>query len=672
MKEQAALPAGGAPRGGRADRNGYDTIDEPHRQEAVTLKRRLLVLVALAAVLAAACALTWTVTWQRGVGELQRNAAVRVDRTTNALKSTLDRYESLPYLLGSHPYVQELLAEPKRADYAARANRYLEDLNQHARATVTYLVGADGLCVAASNWRAPDSFIGIEYRFRPYFIDAMNGRVGRFFGIGTISRDPGYYISQPVWRDGRIVGVVVVKLNLEWFQGADASEPLVVADDHGVVFLSSVPAWKYHTLKPLAGPVAASIFETRQYAQQPVTPLPLRVEQVLDRDAQIVRLGPGRRAPRYLATQRRIGEPDWLLVTLAPIAPVDADARNATIVTGFGFVSIALLAFYWRMRRARVREMIRGRALLQQAYAELNRRVEERTADLSEANAQLQKEVGERIRAEQDLRAAHDELIQASKLAALGQMAAGITHELNQPLAALRSFSDNTRVLLDRGEQAAARENLEAIAALTERMGKITNQLKLFVGRARPRNEQALVVRALRSVLALLGERLRGVELVLTLRDDAGSPVREAPLDLANDHPELVARCEDLRLEQVLINLLGNALDAVAAGGAPRTAAPRIDVTIEASAATLAIQVRDNGPGIAPDLLPRLFEPFFTTKEMGRGLGLGLAISSSIASDAGGSLTARNAPGGGALFVLTLRRARTHHPDSVSERTGAR
>ncbi|KWK88395.1 ATPase [Burkholderia ubonensis] len=667
MKEQAALPAGGAPRGGRADRNGYDTIDEPHRQEAVTVKRRLLVLVALAAVLAAACALTWTVTWQRGVGELQRNAAVRVDRTTNALKSTLDRYESLPYLLGSHPYVQELLAEPKRADYAARANRYLEDLNQHARATVTYLVGADGLCVAASNWRAPDSFIGIEYRFRPYFIDAMNGRVGRFFGIGTISRDPGYYISQPVWRDGRIVGVVVVKLNLEWFQGADASEPLVVADDHGVVFLSSVPAWKYHTLKPLAGPVAASIFETRQYAQQPVAPLPLRVEQVLDRDAQIVRLGPGRRAPRYLATQRRIGEPDWLLVTLAPIAPVDADARNATIVTGFGFVSIALLAFYWRMRRARVREMIRGRALLQQAYAELNRRVEERTADLSEANAQLQKEVGERIRAEQDLRAAHDELIQASKLAALGQMAAGITHELNQPLAALRSFSDNTRVLLDRGEQAAARENLEAIAALTERMGKITNQLKLFVGRARPRNEQALVVRALRSVLALLGERLRGVELVLTLRDDAVSPVREAPLDLANDHPELVARCEDLRLEQVLINLLGNALDAVAAGGAPR-----IDVTIEASAATLAIQVRDNGPGIAPDLLPRLFEPFFTTKEMGCGLGLGLAISSSIASDAGGSLTARNAPGGGALFVLTLRRARTHHPDSVSERTGAR
>lgn len=671
-------PAGGAPRGGAGGagggRDAYDTIGDPHRQEVSSVKRRLYILVVLAAALAAACALTWSITWQRGVAELQRNAAVRVNRTTSALKSTLDRYESLPYLLGSHPYVQDLLAEPQRADLAARANRYLEDLNEHAHATVTYVVGADGLCVAASNWRAPDSFVGIEYRFRPYFIDAMNGRVGRFFGIGTISRDPGYYISQPVWRDGRIAGVVVVKLNLEWFQGADASEPLVVADDHGVVFLSSVPAWKYHTLHPLTEPVAASIYETRQYAQQPVTPLPLRVEQVLGADAEIVRVGAGRRAPRFLASKRRIGEPDWLLVTLAPLAPVDADARNATIVTGFGFVSIALLAFYWRMRRARVREMIRGRALLQQAYAELNRRVEERTADLSQANAQLQKEVGDRIRAEQELRAAHDELIQASKLAALGQMAAGITHELNQPLAALRSFSDNTRVLLDRGEQGAARENLEAIAALTERMGKITNQLKLFVGRAKPRNERALVVRALRSVLALLGERMRGVALTLTLRDATVAPAQDAPLDLARDYPELVARCEDLRLEQVLINLLGNALDAV--GGAAATAAvvatPAIDVTIVVSAATLSIEVRDNGPGIAPDLLPRLFEPFFTTKEMGRGLGLGLAISSSIASDAGGALTARNAPDGGALFVLTLRRARTHHPDAASEPIGSR
>jgi two-component system C4-dicarboxylate transport sensor histidine kinase DctB len=631
-------------------------MSDPHRSDFANVTRRLLILFALAAGLALACWLTYSFAWKSGVDTLRRNAAVRAERTASVLKSTLERYESLPYLLAEHPIVQDVLIDPNPAN-VKRANLYLEDLNRHARATVTYIISLDGYCVAASNWRGPGSFVGAGYQFRPYFVDAMNGGVGRFFGIGTISQAPGYYISQPVRRDGKIVGVAVVKLDLEWFQGVDASEPLVVTDDHGVIFLSSVPAWKYHTIRPLPGQIADSIYQARQYAQQPIAPLPVTVERVLEGNAQILRIGGGgRAAPRYLASRHAMGEPDWHLITMSPVDPVDADARKATIVTGFGYVSLVLLAFYWRMRRARVREMMRSRALLQKAYAELNERVAERTADLSEANEQLHKEVAERTRAEQELRAAQDELIQASKLAALGQMAAGITHELNQPLAALRSFSDNTRVLLERGDQASARENLEAIASLTERMGKITNQLKLFVGRARPRGARAPIVRALRNVVALLQKRLQGVELefvlIGTAAADAAGGAR-TPLNLADDHPELVANCDDLRLEQVLINLLGNALDATA-GMSP----PRITVEVEASDANLSIAVSDNGPGIPDDVLPRLFEPFFTTKEMGQGLGLGLAISSSIARDCGGSLVARNAAHGGALFVLTLRLAR--------------
>ncbi|MGF6511412.1 sensor histidine kinase [Paraburkholderia sp. 32] len=639
----------------------YATMSDAHRSDFANVTRRLLILFALAAGLAAACWLTYSLAWKSGVDTLRRNAAVRAERTASALKSTLERYESLPYLLAEHPIVQDVLIDPNPAN-VKRANLYLEDLNRHARATVTYIISLDGYCIAASNWRGPGSFVGAGYLFRPYFVDAMKGGVGRFFGIGTISQAPGYYISQPVRRDGKIVGVAVVKLDLEWFQGVDASEPLVVTDDHGVIFLSSVPAWKYHTIRPLPGLIADSIYLARQYAQQPIEPLPVTVERILEGNAQILRIGGGRSAPRFLASRHAMGEPDWHLITMSPVDPVDADARKATIVTGFGYVSLVLLAFYWRMRRARVREMMRSRALLQKAYAELNQRVAERTADLSEANEQLHKEVAERTRAEQELRAAQDELIQASKLAALGQMAAGITHELNQPLAALRSFSDNTRVLLERGDQASARENLEAIAALTERMGKITNQLKLFVGRARPRSARASIVRALRNVVALLQKRLQGVELEFVLIDIAADTDTDAaaaaggartPLNLADDHPELVANCDDLRLEQVLINLLGNALDATA-GMNP----PHITVEVEAGVATLSIAVGDNGPGIPDDVLPHLFEPFFTTKEMGQGLGLGLAISSSIARDCGGSLVARNAPHGGASFVLTLRRAR--------------
>jgi two-component system C4-dicarboxylate transport sensor histidine kinase DctB len=648
-------PAPSADEASADDASPYATINDPHRSDIANVTRRLLIFFALGAGLVVACGLTYSIAWQSGIDHLRRNASVRVDRTTSALKSTLERYESLPYLLAEHPIVQDVLVSPTPAN-VARANVYLEDLNRHARATVTYIIPLDGFCVAASNWRGPGSFVGAGYQFRPYFLDAVKGSVGRFFGIGTISQAPGYYISQPVRREGKIVGVAVVKLDLEWFQGADASEPLVVTDDHGVIFLSSVPAWKYHTIRPLSGPIADSIYQARQYAQQPIAALPVSIERTLEGNAQIVRIGGGRYAPRYLASRRGMGEPDWHLITLSPVDPVDADARKATIVTAFGYVSLVLLAFYWRMRRARVREVMRSRALLQKAYAELNRRVAERTADLSQANEQLQKEVAERTRAEQELRAAHDELIQASKLAALGQMAAGITHELNQPLAALRGFSDNTRVLLERGDQASARENLEAIAALTERMGKITNQLKLFVGRARPRSARAPIMRALRNVVALLQKRLQGVEVEFALLD-AHSGMR-TPLSLADDHPELIAHCDDLRLEQVLINLLGNALDATA-----DVHPPRISIEIEVADANLSFAVSDNGPGIPDDVLPHLFEPFFTTKEMGHGLGLGLAISSSIARDCGGTLVARNAQDGGALFVLTLRRARvqTNH-----------
>ena len=600
------------------------------------MTRRLAVLFALAVALAAACAITWSIVRTRAIDQLHEAAAARAGRTTATLQAALERYESLPYLVSTHPLVQDALAAPGDAA-AAQANHYLEDVTRRAQAAVTYIITTDGLCIASSNWREPGSFTGTHYNFRPYFVDAIAGRTGHFFGIGTRSHEPGYYISQPVRRDGKQVGVVVVKIDLSWFPSGDASEPLVVTDEHGVIFLSSVPAWKYHAVRPLSANEQRAIRDTQQYAEEPLTPLPLVPVRSLGPGTQLVRLGRGHLAPLFVQTTRQLNEPGWQLMTLSPLDDVDARARAAAMAVGFAFVAAALLAFYWRLRRARVREMEHGRALLQKAYAELNQRVAERTADLSTANARLTSEVAERTRAEAELRAAQDELVQASKLAALGQMAAGITHELNQPLAALRTFSDNTRVLLERGELAAARDNLEAIGALTERMGRITNQLKLFVGRRRPRNARTPVAPALRNALAMLRGKLAGIALeVVRIAPDGA---RE-PFDLGTEDTSLAVRCDDLRVEQVLINLVSNAIDAVA-----HTSAPRIVIEIDAQPDAIAIAICDNGPGVAPDVLPRLFEPFFTTTEMGQGLGLGLAISSSIARDAGGTLTARAASG---------------------------
>lgn len=617
--------------------------------------RRLAVLLVVAAAVIAACAVTWSIARTHAIDRLHDASAARAARTTATLQAALDRYESLPYLISTHPLVQDALLSPT-SEAAGRANRHLEDITQRSQATVAYLITRDGLCVAASNWREPGSFVGARYNFRPYFIDAIAGRAGHFFGIGTQSHQAGYYISQPVLRNATQVGVVVIKIDLSWFPPHDRSEPLFVTDGNGIVFLASMPSWKYHTTRALPASAANLIRETEQYGDESLTRLPLTTVRTLSPGAKLVRFGAGPLSPLYLQTERALGEPGWRLTILSPLDDVEARARAMTMATGFALVIAALLGSYWQQRRARLREMEYSRRLLQNAYAELNQRVTERTADLSAANRQLTREVGERARAEAELRAAQDELVQASKLAALGQMAAGITHELNQPLAALRTFSDNTRVLLERNDVDAVRENLRAIATLTERMGRITNQLKLFVGKQRPSDARAVVALALRNALAMLRSKLAGIDIQLVRVQPDGS--RE-PFDVDAPDASPAVRCDDLRVEQVLINLIGNAADALAGAHAPN-----IIIEIDARPDTVTIAVADNGPGIAADMLPRLFEPFATTKEVGQGLGLGLAIASSIVRDAGGTLALDTGYGGdsaapahGARFMMTLPRA---------------
>ncbi|PLQ02622.1 sensor histidine kinase [Cupriavidus pauculus] len=636
--------------------------------------------IALLTGLLVLCTLTWLLSVQRGIVALQQSTAMRADRYAGTLESTLDRYEFLPALVSLHPSVRALLASPQDPARIAAVNDYLVEVNRRARASATYVIAANGLALAASNHGEPGSFVGTDYRFRPYFQMASRGQVGRFYAIGVTSDEPGYYIAQPIEAGGKVIGVTVVKLNLEWFQraGSGRGEPLMVSDDHGVIFLSSVPGWQYRTLQPLPSALQAELHRTRQYHDVDVTPLPMQAltspvmrwlaDHTLADGQRLVRVGPtdrrdGESAPdgadgaglhfgladtggdRYLEINRAVGPAGWNMQVMAPLDPVLANARSATIGAALAYACICLLLVNLRQRRQRARDMVYSRRLLEAAYDELERRVEARTADLMAINEQLEGEVVERTRAESELRATQDELVQASKLAALGQMAAGITHELNQPLAALRTFSDNTRVLLERGQLDAATGNLSAIADLTERMGKITGQLKLFAGKARQRRNAVRVRAALDHVLQLIAPRLGQVML------------RVRGLD--GEAADLAVWADELKLEQVLLNLVGNALDAIAADGrADRRADGRVEIGVAATEEQVRIAVRDNGTGIAPEALPHLFEPFYTTKEIGQGLGLGLAISSSIVREFGGQLVAGNAEGGGAEFVVTLRRAR--------------
>ncbi|WP_244560964.1 ATP-binding protein [Azospirillum oryzae] len=270
----------------------------------------------------------------------------------------------------------------------------------------------------------------------------------------------------------------------------------------------------------------------------------------------------------------------------------------------------------------------------------LERTVQERTADLRATNDRLERAIAEHRRTERDLREAQAELVQAGKLAALGQLAAGVGHELNQPLAAIRSYAHNGRKLIELGRTEEAGGNLGKIADLTTRMANITNHLKRFARRPDSRLGAVELAPVIQGALSLFGDRLRGEAVEITVElPDAGAPLR--------------VRAEEVRLEQVLVNLLSNALDAVA--GAP---VRRILIRAEAGEAdSVRIEVRDSGSGIAAGLAGQIFDPFFTTKPMGTGLGLGLSISYNIVRDFGGVLSVAESGPGGTAFALTLIRA---------------
>lgn len=416
----------------------------------------------------------------------------------------------------------------------------------------------------------------------------------------------------------------------------------MVTDENGVVILGSVADWKFTTLRPLDENTRSAFDQTQQYNRRALKPLGLKEIQELDHGARLVRIakeGPEMVtvypvAGRFLAQSRPLPGTPWTLTVLSHLEQVDDIAQSRAALAGVGAAFLFMLGLMLDERRRHLKDRLAAREALQQAHDELERKVDERTADLSAANHLLQDEIAERIRAERTLRAAQDELVQAGKLAVIGQLSTGIAHELNQPLAALRTLSGNGVRFLDRGDLTTTRANLERIAQLVDRMGLITGQLRAFARKSSGQLQAVALCSALDNALALLEQRLseRGINIV-----------RHCPL------PEPFSLCDANRLEQVLVNLIGNALDAM-----DGQSAPCLEISCETIGQQARLTVRDHGPGLAEEALAHLFEPFFTTKEAGVGLGLGLTISAGIVRDFGGTLSGANHPAGGAIFTLEI------------------
>jgi two-component system C4-dicarboxylate transport sensor histidine kinase DctB len=585
-------------------------------------------------------ALLWqTVEWvqERSLQELRVTGQRQLNIYVTHLKGQLEKYEFLPELLSTNARLVELLKRPKDRQRIEALNRYLETINTIASASDTYLMNREGLTIAASNWQSEKPFIGRNFSYRPYFQQAMQGRLGRYFALGSTSGKRGYYFAYPVRFREEILGAVVIKVDLATMeqQWRGRTEEVVVTDPEGVIFITTRPDWRYRSLSPLTQSDKSRIDASRRYAEAQVDALNLLDQQMLDADSMLIRLGPSpgmehlRGDERYLQQQVAMPEAGWRVHLLTPFDQVKQRVLWAMMIASFAFGVLVLMGLVlqqrYRRRRERARYEAEANQSLREARDRLEQRVEERTVD-------LRQEMAERRRMELALSRTRDELIQAAKLAMLGQMSASISHEINQPLSAIRSYTDNARQFLQQDRCDDVSWNLEQIAELIGNMTQISSQLKLF---ARKTDGQRSAV-SLRNVI----ESSKRILLPQLKRTET-----EVRVPLLKQDVEVMA--DPVRLEQVLVNLIANAMNAM-----EEQRERWVDIGIETGLDRLRLSIRDNGPGISEEHLKRIFDPFFTTKES--GLGLGLSISQHIVESMGGTLMARNSEQGGALFTLEL------------------
>jgi two-component system C4-dicarboxylate transport sensor histidine kinase DctB len=579
--------------------------------------------LALAAVLAAtalATALAWFGAMEAGKRRLLTQMDSELAVLVRSVDSEVERFRYLPSVIARDGRIRAALASRSVQDIEA-ADRYLADVRADSHADELYVMTAGGLTVAASNYAEPSSFVGQNYRFRPYYQDALAKGTGRYYAVGVTTGEPGYFLASAIREGSRILGVAVVKVDMRpleqtWSRSGTFA---AISDRDDVIFLSGHAAWKYRPLHPLQAGVLAEVAVARKYEGADLAgAAPIFSAGNTGEVVDIPESG----GPHILHSVAM--EPDgWRLWTASSLAPVRANALLFAMLAALGGMLVSGVGLYLRQRRLLVRAKLEQHDLLE-------RRVVERTAELA-------REIDDRRRAEEELREAQASLIHTAKLAALGRMSTAIAHEVSQPLAAMENTLASTGLLAERGDAQAVAGKVRQARDLVRRIQRTVKSLKSFA-RNEPGNLECVDLdRAVAAAVEVAAHRIVAGNIDLRVETLA------APAQV---------RANAIRLEQVILNLLANAIDAVS--GQSR---PAVRVTSVRNGGNILIHVEDNGPGIDESIRGRIAEPFFTTKFGGEGLGLGLSISRAIITEFGGSLDFCSAPGAGCTFTVVLPEA---------------
>lgn len=549
-------------------------------------------------VISVAVAVVWVTNQlltERFIESTRSRAEVRLALYAGNILSELQRNQIVPQLLARDP---TLIGALNSADFSQSTQRLIS-YREEIRAAGLILLDKTARTVAATD----RSLLGSVHRAEPYFIEALRSNETVFT---TNLADTGvrqFSYSRKIEVGGDLIGVIVVELNLQQFEIAWAgfTDAVIVSDSEGMIILSTESSWRGQSEEDaLERRSAPSAIQRAIRATADWSALPI--------DAYI-------RGQAVMRQESRIGFQGWRMASFTTYAGVRERVNAFIALEIMGFAIILAVGFYFISRKATSRLVF----------------IQRESAELRQLNAALQREIAEREKAERNLQVAEQTLQQSSKLAILGEMSAAVSHELNQPLAAMKTYLAGAKLLLQRRRPDEALSSFQRIDDLIERMGAITRQLKSYARKGGDAFESIDVRDSVSTALSMMEPQLRQRNMAI-----ASSLPRE-PVTIEADR---------IRLEQVLINLLRNALDATK--GTPE---PEVKIIVSVSDEVL-ITVRDNGVGI--DDLESLFEPFYTTKAPGDGVGLGLAISSGIVNDLGGRLTAKNGQNGGAVFEISL------------------
>ncbi|MCP5038391.1 MAG: sensor histidine kinase [Rhodobacteraceae bacterium] len=572
-------------------------------------KRRAIWVFAFAIFVATLTGGVWSLAYRTALDQLAQRGQGELALASDRLTGHLFRYRELAVVLSEHPELVTLLTRPSDNE---QANSLLRRVADKTGARALELVDTSGRIVATSLPEIPSYNTSAEPLRR-----ALNGALGRANRVEATRSGPArrlFSFAAPVFAgDGPSQGAIVAEVDIWLFeQNWPTSEAVVffVNENEDII--------------------VSNRSELVLSGRSDVTFLGHTRRLTASHDIWSIKAGPylPMEAMHLVRDLPVIGLVAEILLDTAPAR--QRAALQAQVAAALCLVFGALLFLAAERRRALAASLAQEEA----ANTLLEARVAKRTEALSDANADLRREVGERRDAEAALKQAQADLVQAGKLSALGQMSAGISHELNQPLMAIRSFAENGAVFLERGKREQAAGNLARISDMARRMGRIIKNLRAFSRNENEPMTRVNLVQVIDNAVELIQPRLRADDIAL---------------EWTRPSEPVYALGGEVRLAQVFVNLINNSADAMTG----QTGTKSIQIFID-NGHKLAVTVRDTGPGIADP--EKVFEPFYTTKEVGssEGMGLGLSISYGLVQSFGGNIRSVNATEGGAMFTVEL------------------